>query len=155
MGFLTKLNIDDDTLERFHSKYKFVGDCWLWTSTKNWKGYGRIHIKIKKKSYFSPQAHRLSYIIYKGTIPNKMTVHHKCHNKACVNPDHLEIKTNDENRLEGNCWSAKNARKTKCINGHNFSGNNLYTYYRNKSKRRGCKICRRNNVRKNRKKKNE
>lgn len=142
---------DKSLIKRFNSKInKVESGCWEWTSAMNWKGYGRIHIKLSCNKYVGSQAHRISYIIYNGKIPKGLTVHHKCHNKKCVNPKHLELKTNNENRLEGNCWSAINARKTHCKNGHELLGENLYLHYRDSNKRRGCKMCRKNNVRKHR-----
>jgi len=42
-------------------------------------------------------AHRLSYIIHKGSIPERMTILHSCDNPPCINPDHLSIGTQKEN----------------------------------------------------------
>ncbi len=144
---INNLLVTDKLIRRFECKFmESDNGCWEWFSSNNWKGYGRFHIMYNGKSTL-PHAHRVSYIIFKSPIPNKMTVHHKCHNRKCVNPDHLELKTNDENRLLGNCWSAVNAGKTNCINGHKLYGDNLYTYYRKyrDSYRivRSCKTCKR------------
>lgn len=42
-------------------------------------------------------AHRFSYIIHFGPIPDGYEVNHKCHNKPCVRPDHLELNDKNEN----------------------------------------------------------
>lgn len=79
-----------------------------------------------------------------------MTIHHICRNIACVNPNHLEQKTNIDNIMAGNCVSAVNKRKTHCLNGHEFDKENTYRPEKNK---RHCKICRREAVKKHRMKK--
>jgi hypothetical protein len=134
---------DENVLKRFLSKIKKDKNsfCWIWIGTISWKGYGTFCVMKNRKS-FNTNAHRVSYMIYKGEIPEGMTVHHICHNKKCVNPNHLELKTNYENRLEGNCWSAVNARKTHCKNGHEFNKENIYYHLRNGSLRRYCRLCR-------------
>ena len=55
-------------------------------------GYGRVQVNGKKW-----RAHRLAYTEAKGPIPLGMLVRHMCHNPACVNPDHLELGTNQDN----------------------------------------------------------
>lgn len=66
--------------------------CW------GWKG-GLIHGYgyISTKCFGSQRAHRVSYAIHKGEIPNAMHVLHSCHNKSCTNPDHLRVGTQKEN----------------------------------------------------------
>lgn len=139
------ITIDETLIQRFKNKIKKENGCWLWTSTLNWKGYGRFMICQNGLTY-QPHAHRVSYLIHYGNIPKVMTVHHKCHNKKCVNPEHLELKTNLENIMEGNCWSAVNARKTHCIYGHPFSDENTFLYFKYKNGKnyriRGCRECR-------------
>lgn len=129
-------------ISRFNEKVELSkSGCWEWTSVLNWKGYGRFSVSDKGR-YKQDSAHRVSYAIHIGKIPKGLTVHHKCHNRKCVNPKHLELKTNDENRLEGNCWSAINSRKTHCKRGHEFTEENTYRYLKKiGTKHRSCKMC--------------
>jgi len=81
--------------QRFWEKVDVKGllDCWEWTSRSiRGHGYGFICINQKKIS-----AHRLSYEMAYGKIPEGLLVLHSCNNKKCVNPAHLRIGTNQDN----------------------------------------------------------
>jgi hypothetical protein len=83
-------------------------------------------------------AHRFSYEIFIGPIPDGMTVDHiACNFTSCCNPDHLRVCSNRENGLRGNSAAAQNARKTHCVNGHEFTPENTRTT----SERRRCRRC--------------
>lgn len=96
------------------------GDCWIWHRRKNQQGYGMVDYEGK-----SVTAHRLSYTAFIGPIPEGMTLDHLCKVRSCVNPFHLEPVTHQENIRRGNGISVQNAAKQFCINGHEFSGDNV------------------------------
>ena len=68
-----------------------VTDCWNWQANKV-NGYGRI--KYREKMTL---AHRLSWRMARGNIPDNMNILHSCDNPSCVNPDHLYIGTHTDN----------------------------------------------------------
>jgi hypothetical protein len=79
---------------RFHQHYtKIPCGCWLWTGYRDRKGYAKIRNDQGKKVW----AHRFSYEMHNGPIQEGMTVDHTCRRTSCVNPDHLELVTLEEN----------------------------------------------------------
>lgn len=106
--------------------------CWIWQKHLGRHGYG--HLVVGGKSWL---AHRASYTAGKGEIAAGLTLDHLCRVRACVNPAHLEPVSAAENTLRGEGPSARNARKTHCVNGHPFVGDNFRVYGR----MRCCMVC--------------
>ena len=69
--------------------------CWIWQGCRNTNGYG--YLTHRYKNY---QAHRFSWIIHRGEIPQGMLVLHKCDVPLCVNPDHLYLGTYANNTAD-------------------------------------------------------
>jgi len=129
-------------IQRFLNKIKIVDSgCWEWQGWVNRNGY--CHITLKRKGIL---AHRFIFMYYYNNIDSKMTIHHKCYNRKCVNPIHLEQMSYRENILHGNTMASINAQKTHCPQGHEYTSDNTYINSRNS---RVCKICERRRVKNN------
>lgn len=83
--------------KRFWAGVDTTGDCWVWKGSKAGAGYGVLGIDYK-----SVYAHRFSYELHFGPIPDNLCVLHKCDNPPCVNPDHLFLGTQLDNMDDRN-----------------------------------------------------
>lgn len=116
---------------RVLAKFERRGDdeCWPWLGGKP-IGYGTIWVDSKRRAVF---AHRLVYTMFRGEIPEGMTLDHLCHtnsesctggpscpHRGCVNPWHLEVVTRSENTRRSP--HNRGARKTHCLRGHLIPG---------------------------------
>lgn len=88
--------------ERFHAKYSIdpATGCWNWLNALGRNGYGRFWMAGRLHT-----AHRVSWELNVGEIPDGLHIDHLCRNRRCVNPAHLEpvtvIENNRRARLAG------------------------------------------------------
>lgn len=116
----------EEILKRF---VRLAGDCWEWCGTLTNQGYGQI---VTNGQFL---AHRYIFTGLIGDIGGNLVLDHICENRRCVYPHHLEPMTHKQNTLKGNSASTRNARKTHCPSGHEYSEENTRVW-------RGIRHCR-------------
>lgn len=143
-----KAKVDRPLIDRLRERFKEnpIG-CWEWVGTKNSDGYGMFSFR-KNGRITSNGAYKLVYEALVGIVPKGKQLDHLCRNRSCVNPSHLEPVTARENMIRGVNPCAKNARKTHCKRGHEFTKENTrITTDEVGRKGRLCRVCIRENGR--------
>lgn len=107
--------------------------CWVWKSRFGGRPRKYAEYRVNGKRVM---AHRYSWERVNGPIPTDMILHHKCKNKLCVNPDHLELTTYEDHV---DAPGVINKNKTHCKRGHEFTKENIL--WNGKFGRRRCKTC--------------
>lgn len=128
--------------ERIKSKVQQLNGCWVWSGRITYQGYGQISVGSRAdNTRANRQAHVVSYETFVGKVPKGLQLDHLCRNRACVNPDHLEPVTAQENVLrsvpyrDSTKYGAFKRSQTHCKNGHEFD-------YISPIGKRGCRTCR-------------
>lgn len=108
--------------QKFMSRIRIgkKSECWNWKAGKISTGYGAFCL-----NGVQVLSHRLSYVVFNGPILGSLEIHHKCENRGCCNPDHLQAVTHRENLILGPTFARVNSRKNYCPVGHPLSGENL------------------------------
>ena len=103
--------------------------CWEWSWSRSPEGYGKWQGRY---------VHRLFYEAMHGEMPPGFEVDHLCRNRACVNPDHLESVTAQENKRR----AGPIAFYGTCRAGHLMDDTNTRLYnYKHGGTRRICRAC--------------
>lgn len=124
-------------VDRFWSNVQKTDDHWIWLGKLDEDGYGRLW-----DGESATRPHIFAYKLLVGRIPFGKDVHHKCKNRSCVRPDHLELAKHGKHPNEGlRC-------NTHCINGHEFTKQNTKLQFKSGYCVRICVTCSRETSRK-------
>ena len=128
-------------VDRFWARVEKTATCWNWTGARLPKGYGMIGARSWRDGWQC--AHRVSWELHFGAIPDGLHCLHRCDNPPCVNPAHLWLGTNADNAADrdskGRLRLSRThfASRTHCPSGHEYSAENTYV----RRGARNCRIC--------------
>ena len=117
-------------------------DCWEWTAGKL-GDYGSFTV-FRYGKWTKQAASAFIWEALHGPVEKGLEVCHKCNNKLCVRPDHLEVGTRSHNqRYSVLTKTNNNSRKTHCKHGHPYDEENTIWIISKKTgfKTRDCKTC--------------
>lgn len=115
---MTRDHAREHLLERFLRHVEITDDgCWLWRGSIDPQGYGRFSVSAALRAR---SAHRVSFNLFVGDIPEGLELDHLCRVTHCVRPSHLEAVTHRENLFRSEAICTVNARKTRCPKGHPY-----------------------------------
>lgn len=98
-----------------------LGPCWLWTGSRQKRGYGMVR-GADGRTWL---AHRVAYLLKWGAIPDDRELDHLCRTHPCVRDSHLDPVPHVVNVRRGvGSVSVVNASKTHCVHGHVFTPEN-------------------------------
>ena len=80
--------------------------CWEWQGAVSREGYGQRSVFGKQTS-----AHRAMWLLLRGPIPDHLECDHLCRNRWCVNLDHIELVTPQQNMARGEAWPKSRASR--------------------------------------------
>jgi hypothetical protein len=110
------------------------GGCWWWIGGVKDDGYGTLKVNGPEVG-----AHRFSWEIHGGSIPEGKWVLHHCDNPRCVNPDHLFLGTHQDNMRDRSVRGRHpSSQRTHCSRGHRFDEGNTHICPKGK---RVCREC--------------
>lgn len=137
--------IHGDPTARFWSKVDQPSPycCWEWVGTVSRLGYGQFSTTTPDSPNGKTFAHIFAWNLLVGPVPDGLELDHLCRNTVCVNPDHLEPVTHQENVRRGRAglhMRTKAAAATHCSKGHPWDETNTYVHA--KTGKRSCKACR-------------
>jgi len=125
-------------VERFMAFVDDTGACWEWRGYRHPTGYGYFGYGRRADGHMrNARAHRVSYELFVGPIPEGLSIDHLCDNPGCVNPEHLRAVTITVNQSR---QRRPNREKTHCKRNHEL--NEANTYVRANGSRR-CRVCHR------------
>jgi hypothetical protein len=123
---------------RFAAKVRIEpSGCWIWMGARNSRGYGLFTPVTVGPRRYTSAAHRYSYSLLVGQIPDGLQIDHLCRVPSCVNPDHLEPVTPLENSRRGR----KGVLYDFCIQGHEMTADNTLHHNTKAGQTRRCRRC--------------
>ena len=100
--------------ERFWQKVDKSGECWLWTAATYSNGYGHFGVNATRGAL----AHRFAWELLVAPIPEGKMLDHECHNRLCVNPQHLRVATAKQNLENQGVLRSDNKSGIRGVNWH-------------------------------------
>jgi hypothetical protein len=93
------MNLSPDDIARFWSHVNKTKTCWTWEGPRATVGlpYGIFWLPRRTNIVTQKKAHRVSWVLERGTIPEGLFVLHDCDNPPCIRPSHLFIGTKLDN----------------------------------------------------------